>query len=66
MKDLPTTKVCILFKEAIAIKDALIVQRMRKAGAIIIGKSNVPELGAGSHTFNKIFGHIIEKWFKFK
>ena len=56
VKDLPTTKGCILFKEAIAIKDALIVQRMRKAGAIIIGKSNVPELGAGSHTFNKIFG----------
>ncbi len=36
--------------------DALIVERMRSAGAIIIGKTNVPEFGAGSHSFNRIFG----------
>ncbi|MGW4729769.1 amidase [Streptomyces shenzhenensis] len=36
--------------------DALIAQRMREAGAIVVGKTNTPEFGAGSHTFNPVFG----------
>lgn len=32
------------------------VQRIRQAGAIIIGKTNTPEFGLGSHTFNNVFG----------
>jgi amidase len=36
--------------------DELIVERIRAAGAVTIGKTNVPEFGAGSHTFNTIFG----------
>jgi amidase len=36
--------------------DELVVERMRAAGAITIGKTNVPEFGAGSHTFNPVFG----------
>jgi amidase len=36
--------------------DDLVVERMRAAGAISIGKTNVPEFGAGSHTFNAVFG----------
>jgi amidase len=36
--------------------DALIVQRLRAAGAIVLGKTNTPEFGAGSHTFNEVFG----------
>lgn len=36
--------------------DALFVERIRQAGAIIIGKTNTPEFGAGSHTFNDLFG----------
>ncbi|WP_343123347.1 amidase [Gemmatirosa kalamazoonensis] len=36
--------------------DALIVTRMRAAGAITLGKTNVPEFGAGSQTFNPVFG----------
>jgi amidase len=36
--------------------DALIVQRLRAAGAITIGKTNTPEFGAGSQTFNRVFG----------
>ena len=36
--------------------DALTVERMKSADAIIIGKTNVPEFGAGSHSFNRIFG----------
>ena len=36
--------------------DALIAERMRAAGAILIGKTNVPEFGLGSHTFNPVYG----------
>ncbi|NUU25921.1 MAG: amidase [Streptomycetaceae bacterium] len=36
--------------------DELVVERIRAAGAITIGKTNVPEFGAGSHTFNPLFG----------
>ncbi|MEP7303053.1 MAG: amidase [Caldimonas sp.] len=36
--------------------DALMVQRMRAAGCIVIGKTNTPEFGLGSHTFNEVFG----------
>lgn len=36
--------------------DASIVSRMRAAGAVAVGKSNTPEFGAGSHTFNSVYG----------
>ncbi|KRC59822.1 amidase [Nocardioides sp. Root79] len=39
-----------------ATTDALLVERIRKAGAIFIGKTNLPELGLGSHTYNKVYG----------
>jgi amidase len=37
-------------------RDELIVERIRRAGAVTIGKTNVPEWAAGSHTFNPLFG----------
>jgi len=37
-------------------QDALLVERMRAAGAITVGKTNTPEFGAGSQTFNAVFG----------
>jgi amidase len=37
-------------------EDALMVRRLKQAGAIIIGKTNTPEFGAGSQTFNAVFG----------
>ncbi|MCY7320056.1 MAG: amidase [Ramlibacter sp.] len=39
-----------------AATDALLVARMKGAGAIVIGKTNVPEFGLGSHTYNPLFG----------
>src|SRR5690606_24272930 len=36
--------------------DDLVAARMRGAGAILIGKTNTPEWGHGSHTFNPVFG----------
>ena len=45
-----------LLKNFIPKEDGLMVQRMKAAGCIVIGKTNVPEFGLGSHTFNEIFG----------
>ena len=45
-----------LFKDYIPTEDNIVVDRMRRAGAIVIGKTNTPEFGAGSQTFNKVFG----------
>ena len=45
-----------IFAEFVPETDALIVEREKAAGAITIGKTNVPEFGAGSHTFNPVFG----------
>ena len=45
-----------IYADHVPDQDDLIVERLRAAGAIILGKSNVPEFGAGSHTFNPVFG----------
>src|SRR6185295_11143397 len=36
--------------------DSVLVERLRNAGVIPIGKTNVPEFGMGSHTYNKVYG----------
>lgn len=43
-------------------QDSLAVARVRAAGAIFIGKTNVPEFGLGSHTFNEVFGPTRNPW----
>jgi amidase len=45
-----------LFSKAVPARDELIVARLRAAGAVRVGKTNVPEFAAGSHTFNPVFG----------
>jgi amidase len=45
-----------IFADNVPQRDALVVQRMTQAGAISLGKTNVPEFGAGSHTVNAVFG----------
>jgi amidase len=45
-----------LFKDNVPTEDNVVVERMRRAGAIIVGKTNTPEFGAGSQTFNTVFG----------
>ena len=37
-------------------RDSLVVERLRAAGAIVYGKSNTPEFGTGSHTYNRVYG----------
>ena len=55
-KGLHTSQGSPIFAGQIAQSDALPVARIRAAGAIIIGKTNTPEFGLGSHTFNPVFG----------
>ena len=45
-----------LYKDNIPTEDDIVVERMRRAGAITIGKTNTPEFGSGSQTFNEVFG----------
>jgi amidase len=45
-----------LYKDNIPTEDDIVVERMRRAGAITIGKTNTPEFGSGSQTFNTVFG----------
>ena len=45
-----------IFRDNVPAKDAAIVSRLKDAGAIVVGKTNTPEFGAGSHTFNAVFG----------
>ena len=53
---IPTTGGSPLLRDNIPSQDALLVQRMKAAGGIVIGKTNTPEWGLGSHTFNPVFG----------
>lgn len=55
-KGMRTTQGSLLHKDDVPDHDAAIAARMREAGAIRLGKTNVPEMGAGSHTFNPVFG----------
>jgi amidase len=45
-----------IFKDYVPKHDAILVERIRQAGAICVGKTNAPEFGAGSQTFNAVFG----------
>ncbi|KMO41811.1 amidase [Methylobacterium variabile] len=53
---LRTTQGSPLFRDTVPEVDALHVARLRAAGAILIGKTNVPEFGLGSHSYNPVFG----------
>ena len=51
-----------IFADFVPEEDALIVERLHAAGAITIGKTNTPEFGAGSQTFNPVFGPTRNPW----
>ena len=53
---------CPLLQGAMPQHDQIIAERIKAAGAIIIGKTNIPELGLGSHTFNKVHGTTRNAW----
>ena len=51
-----------IYKDFIPDRDNLIVERLKNAGAISIGKTNTPEFGAGSQTFNEVFGETLNPY----
>ena len=51
-----------LFRNNVPTTDALIVKRIRAAGAVTLGKTNTPEFGAGSNTFNPVFGATVNPY----
>ena len=53
---IPSTQGSPLFRDFVPEQDELFVSRLRAAGAILIGKTNSPEFGLGSHTFNPVYG----------
>ncbi|MFM7698599.1 MAG: amidase [Limnohabitans sp.] len=53
---IPTTCGSVLLRDKIPTHDALLVQRLKAQGGIVIGKTNTPEWGLGSNTFNSVFG----------
>jgi amidase len=55
-KGITTTLGSPLLASHVPRHDALMVERMRAAGCIVVGKTNTPEFGLGSHTFNEVFG----------
>jgi amidase len=58
----PTTVGSPLLKNQVAGVDSLMVQRMKASGCIVIGKTNMPEFGLGSHTYNTVFGATGNAW----
>ena len=51
-----TTKGSLVYRDHLPAEDHSLVERLRAAGAITLGKTNTPEFGAGSQTFNAVFG----------
>jgi amidase len=51
-----------IFAKNVPKLDGLVAARQRQAGAIFIGKTNVPEFGLGSHSFNPVFGATGNAW----
>ena len=61
-KGIRTTFGSPIYRDYIPEQDALLVERLRAAGAVTIGKTNTPEFGAGSQTFNEVFGRTLNPY----
>jgi amidase len=61
-KGIRTTQGSPIYRDHVPEENALIVERLHRAGAIPIGKTNVPEFGAGSQTFNTVFGTTLNPY----
>jgi len=55
-KGVRTTWGSLVYKDHVPAEDHILAERLKAAGAILIGKTNTPEFGAGSQTFNQVFG----------
>ncbi len=58
----PQTKGSPIHKELMPDADSVLVERIRRGGAILIGKTNVPEFGMGSQTYNTVYGTTLNPY----
>jgi amidase len=61
-KGIRTTWGSKIFADHVPEEDAITVERLKQAGAIVVGKTNTPEFGAGGNTFNAVFGPTRNPW----
>jgi len=61
-KGIRTTCGSKIYTDHVPTEDALVVRRLKAAGAIVLGKTNTPEFGAGANTFNAVFGATRNPW----
>jgi amidase len=61
-KGIRTTWGSRIFEHHVPEADAVVVERLKAAGAVVIGKTNTPEFGAGANTFNAVFGATRNPW----
>jgi amidase len=61
-RGIPSTRGSLLFKDFVPNEDSITVSRARGDGAIVIGKTNTPEFGLGSQTFNPVYGVTRNAW----
>ena len=61
-KGLRTTWGSPIYADHVPTEDDMLPRRLRAAGAIIIGKTNTPEMGLGSHTYNPVYGATLNPW----
>src|SRR5215467_11919051 len=60
--DIRTTFGSTLYRDHVPTEDAEVVRKLKAAGAIVLGKTNTPEFGAGANTVNKVFGATRNPW----
>src|SRR5581483_3221807 len=61
-RDLPTVGGSVAYRDFVPDEDDVVVERLRAAGAVILGKTNVPEFGYGPGTQNAVFGVTRNPW----
>jgi amidase len=58
----PFTRGSPIYKNDMPTEDAVLVERLRNAGVLPIGKTNTPEFGMGSHTYNNVYGTTLNPY----
>ncbi|MDP2604742.1 MAG: amidase [Deltaproteobacteria bacterium] len=58
----PMTRGSPIFKDFMPSEDSVLVERLRGAGVLAIGKTNVSEFGMGSHTYNEVYGTTLNPY----
>jgi amidase len=58
----PFTRGSPIYKNDMPAEDAVLVERLRNAGVLPIGKTNTPEFGMGSHTYNNVYGTTLNPY----